>query len=89
MDAFITIPYNCIWNLSEKGKMAIFIHSVPSEMLKSSRNANQAHFYTTGTQHWLEAFIGKMCLTSASGGSDGKQPSIYHNKVLPWMQRHP
>lgn len=83
MDAFITIPCNCIWNLSEKGKMAISMHSVPSGMLKSSRNANQAHFYTTETQNWLE------CLTSASGGSDGKQPNIYFNKVLPWMQRHP
>lgn len=48
MDAFITVPYDCIWNLSEKGKMAIVIHLhfVPAEILKSSRNANQAHFYT-------------------------------------------
>lgn len=46
LDALITIPHNCIWNLSEKGKMAIFIHlhSVPAGMLKSSRNANQANF---------------------------------------------
>lgn len=45
MDVFITIPYNCIWNLSEKARW----QDVPAEIKKQQKCKSSSFFYNRNT----------------------------------------